>query len=71
MNNSSSTRDLEQKEREHEIKLGMAKKLVFQKWTTENRKIDNQTENAFIREVIYVNDVLNKIDREVPFKQVA
>jgi len=45
--------------------------LVFQKWTTENRKIDNQTENAFIREVIYVNDVLNKIDREVPFKQVA
>ena len=71
INGSSSTRDLEQKKREHDIKLGMAKKLVFQKWTTENREIDKQSENVFIREVIYINDVLNKIDPEITFKQVA
>ena len=54
MNGNSISRELEQKKRENEIKLGMAKKLVFQKWTTECRKIDKQTESAFIKEVIYI-----------------
>ena len=63
--------DKQRKIRENEIKLGMAKKLVFQKWNTENRKIDKQTENVFIREVIYINDVLNRIDREILSKQAA
>ena len=71
MNGSSTTRELEQKKREYEIKLGMAKKLVFQKWTSESRIIHKQTENAFIKEVVYINDVLNKIDREVSSKQAS
>jgi len=63
--------DKQRKIRENEIKLGMAKKLVFQKWNTENRKIDKQTENVFIREVIYIKDVLNRIDIEILSKQAA
>jgi hypothetical protein len=63
--------DKQKKIRENDIKLGMAKKLVFQKWTTESRKIDKQTENVFIREVIYINDVLNRIDIEILSKQAA
>jgi hypothetical protein len=69
INGSSNNRLLEQKKREQEIKLGMAKKLVFQKWTAECRIIHKQTENAFKKEVIYLNDVLNTIDREVLSKQ--
>ena len=64
MNGRSVIREPEQKKRDHEIRLGMAKKLVFQKWTNESKKIDKQTENAFIKEVLYINDVLNRIDSE-------
>jgi hypothetical protein len=71
MNSSSNNRLLEQKKREKEIKLGMAKKLVFQKWTAECRIIHKQTENAFIKEVIYLNNILNRIDREVSSKLTA
>ena len=71
MNGGSTIRGLEQKKRDYEIRLGMAKKLVFQKWTTECRRIHKQTENAFIKEVIYINEVLNKIDKEVLSKQAA
>ena len=71
MNGGSTIREMEQKKREHEIKLGMAKKLVFQKWTTECRKIDKQTESAFIKEVIYTNNVLNRIDKEISSKQAV
>ena len=62
MNGRSVIREPEQKKRDLEIRLGMAKKLVFQKWTNESKKIDKQTENAFIKEVLYINDVLNRID---------
>ena len=71
MNGGSTTRELEQKKREQEIKLGMAKKLVFQKWIAENRIIHKQTEHAFIKEVIYLNDILNRIDREILSKKAA
>jgi len=71
MNGGSAIRELEQKKREHALRLGMAKKLVFQKWTNESKKIDKQTENAFIKEVLYINDVLNKIDSEILSKEVA
>jgi len=64
MNGRSVIREPEQKKRDLEIRLGMAKKLVFQKWTNESKKIDKQTENAFIKEVLYINDVLNRIDRQ-------
>ena len=71
MNGNSTTRELEQKKREQEIKLGMAKKLVYQRWIAENKIIHKQTENAFIREVIYINGVLYKIDKEVLSGQAA
>ena len=71
MNSGSTTRELEQKKREHDIKLGMAKKLVFQKWTTECRNIHEKTEDNFIKEVIYINNVLNRIDREISSKHAA
>ena len=71
MNGISTIREQEQKKREQEIKLGMAKKLVFQKWTTDRRNIFKQTENAFIKDVIYIYNVLNKIDKEISFKQAA
>jgi len=64
MNGRSVIREPEQKKRDLEIRLGMTKKLVFQKWTNESKKIDKQTENAFIKEVLYINDVLNRIDSE-------
>ena len=71
MNGNSTNRELEQKKREQEIKLGMAKKLVFQKWIAECKNIYTQTENAFIKEVIYINEVLNKIDKEISSKQAV
>lgn len=71
MNGGSTARELEQKKREQEIKLGMAKKLVFQKWTAECKNIYEKNENTFIKEVIYINDVLNKIDKEVSSKQTV
>ena len=71
MDGVSTTRELEQKKREYDIKLGMAKKLVFQKWTTECRNIHEKNEDNFIKEVIYINNVLNKIDREILSKQAA
>jgi hypothetical protein len=71
MNSGSTTRELEQKKREHDIKLGMAKKLVYQRWVAECRIIHEKTEDNFIKEVIYINNVLNKIDRDVSSKQAA
>ena len=71
MNGTSTTRELEQKKREKEIRLGMAKKLVFQKWTAECRNIYEKTEDNFIKEVLYINNVLNKIDRVISSKQAA
>ena len=71
MNSSSTIREMEQKKREQEIKLGMAKKLVYQRWVAECRIIHERTENKFIREVIYLNDILNKIDKEVSSKKAA
>jgi len=71
MNSGSTTRELEQKKREREIKLGMAKKLVYQRWVAECRIIYEKTEDNFIKEVIYINNVLTKIDREISSKQAA
>lgn len=71
MNGSSTTKELEQKKREQEIKLGMAKKLVYQRWIAENRIIHERNEKTFIEEVIHLNNVLNKIDKEVSSKQAA
>ena len=71
MNGSFSSSEKVQKRRENEIKLGMAKKLVFQKWTAECKIIHKHTENAFIKDVIYLNYVLNKIDKEVLSNQAA
>ena len=71
MNGGSTTRELDQKKREQEIKLGMAKKLVYQRWIAECRIIHERTEKTFIEEVIYLNDVLNKIDKEVSSKQAV
>ena len=71
MNSGSTTRELEQKKREHDIKLGMAKKLVYQRWVAECRIIHEKTEDNFIKEVIYINNVLNRIDREISSKHAA
>ena len=71
MKGGSTIREIEQIKKEKEIKLGMAKKLVFQKWTAECRIIHEQTENAFIKDVIYLNYVLNKIDKEVLSNRAA
>ena len=71
MDGVSTTRELEQKKREHDIKLGMAKKLVYQRWVAECRIIYEKTEDNFIKEVIYINNVFNKIDREISSKQAA
>jgi len=49
----------------------MAKKRVFQKWTNESKKIDKQTENAFIKEVLYINDVLHRTDSEILSKEAV
>jgi hypothetical protein len=49
----------------------MAKKRVFQKWTNERKKIDKQTENAFIKEVLYINDVPHRTDSEILSKEAV
>jgi len=71
MNGGSAIKESEQKKRDLEIRLGMAKKRVFQKWTNESKKIDKQTENAFIKEVLYINDVLHRTDSEILSKEAV
>jgi len=71
MNGGSAIKESEQKKRDLEIRLGMAKKRVFQKWTNESKKIDKQTENAFIKEVLYINDVPHRTDSEILSKDVG
>jgi hypothetical protein len=71
MNGGSAIKESEQKKRDLEIRLGMAKKRVFQKWTNESKKIDKQTENAFIKEVLYINDVPHRTDSEILSKEAV
>jgi len=39
----------------------MAKKLVFQKWIAESRKLDEQTERTFVKEVHYIYNLFSKM----------
>jgi len=56
-------RDTYQKNRERDIKLSMAKKLIYRKWIEKDQEINKQTEKRFIEEVAYLNTVFEKIDQ--------
>jgi hypothetical protein len=49
----------------------MAKKLVFQKWIAESRKLDEQTERTFAKEVYYIYNLFSKIVEFIYSKQAA
>ena len=60
-----------QKNKDKDIKLSMAKKLIYRKWIEKNQEINKQTEKRFIDEVAYLNTVFDKIDQMILSEQAG
>jgi len=61
----------QQKNKDQEVKLSMAKKLIYKKWIAQNREITKQTETLFIKEVCNLNSIFSRIDKVVFPDQAA
>lgn len=62
--------EYQQKNKDREVKLSMAKKLIYKKWIMQNKEINKQTEGLFVKEVCYLNNIFSKID-EIVFPEQA
>jgi len=60
-----------QRNKEHEVKLGMVKKLVYKRWVAQNKEINKQTEKSFVKDVYYLNQLFDRIDQLILSEQAA
>ena len=60
-----------QRNKEQEIKLGMVKKLVYKRWVAQNKEINKQTEKSFTKDVYYLNQLFDRIDKLILSEQAA
>ena len=63
--------DSHHKNKEKDIKLAMAKKLIYRKWIEKHQEINKQTEKRFMEEVAYLNTVFERIDQAILSEQAG
>ena len=60
-----------QRNKDQEVKLGMVKKLVYKRWVAQNKEINKQTEKSFTKDVYYLNQLFDRIDKLILSEQAA
>ena len=57
--------------KENEVKLAMVKKLIYKRWVANDKEINRQTEELFMKEVYYVHRVFSRIDELIASGEAA